>query len=925
MLQKLLHKKWICFSLILGNILLIAIACAYPMFREASLSRMLRDEFASYEEKNNKDSTVISITGKIQKKGDTSAYDTARNKAENLMEEMDLKGRTLLKYNHLQSTSATPTQMRESSIKDGRYTICGFEDFENNISVISGEMYSDEVIGDDTIEAMVTIGCFVRMELLVGEELEFKYVILPNGKPLKVRISGVFAPSEESADYWQIDPDSLDSELLISNKLYEEIFLKNTTAYNQNTTWYLGFDYKELTYRDVGKLLDDTYTLLEGSGEYAEIERPAYLFFLENYLVNEKKISATLIILQIPVLVLLCAFIYMISGQMYNMEQSEISVMMSRGASKGQILSLYLMQSLLVTGIGCALGLPLGALLCRALGSASAFLEFEGRRYLPVSISPSVIIYMAGAALISILMGVLPSVIGSRGSIVKTMSGRARSKTPFWQKIFLDVILLAVSMYGYYNFSGRKEALEASVLMGEALDPLLYLSSSLFILGAAMLMLRLIPLLVKLVYRIGLKRWNPMFYASFSEIIRSAKKQYFIMIFLVLTASLGIFNTTVARTIEENNIRNLEYLSGADIVLKEAWANNKYAAAMDADIPIVYTEPDFAKYVMLPGVNKTARVYVEEKASAKGQTVKVMGINTKEFGEATTLPENLLDKHYYDYLNEMSVETDLILCSSSFRDVLGYSIGDKVSYKVSGVEMSGIIADFVDYFPSFADKTYNYNANGSVFTQENFLIVAHLSEIQNAIGVKPYEVWIDLEDGENGDAVYELIKENNIRISKFEDLSVKTEDMKADTLFQGTNGILTLSFMVILVLCFIGYLIYWTLTIASRELLLGVLRAMGMSKNEVFGMLINEQIFSAIIPLLCGAGIGTLSSRLFAPLIQIAYCASDMVLPLKLVTLPGDMIRMFVIILVMIIICFVILARQVSALKISQALKLGED
>ena len=149
--------------------------------------------------------------------------------------------------------------------------------------------------------------------------------------------------------------------------------------------------------------------------------------------------------------------------------------------------------------------------------------------------------------------------------------------------------------------------------------------------------------------------------------------------------------------------------------------------------------------------------------------------------------------------------------------------------------------------------------------------------------------------------------------------------MKSDTLFQGTNGILTLSFMVILVLCFIGYLIYWTLTISSRELLLGVLRAMGMSKNEVFGMLINEQIFSAVLPLLCGAGIGVAASRLFAPLIQIAYCASDMVLPLKLVTLPEDMIRMFVIIFVMIAVCFIILARQVSALKISQALKLGED
>ena len=37
------------------------------------------------------------------------------------------------------------------------------------------------------------------------------------------------------------------------------------------------------------------------------------------------------------------------------------------------------------------------------------------------------------------------------------------------------------------------------------------------------------------------------------------------------------------------------------------------------------------------------------------------------------------------------------------------------------------------------------------------------------------------------------------------------------------------------------------------------------------------------------------------------------------------MIRMFVIIFVMIAVCFIILARQVSALKISQALKLGED
>lgn len=32
--QKLLHKKWMVVSLLIGNILLIAIACSNPMYQE---------------------------------------------------------------------------------------------------------------------------------------------------------------------------------------------------------------------------------------------------------------------------------------------------------------------------------------------------------------------------------------------------------------------------------------------------------------------------------------------------------------------------------------------------------------------------------------------------------------------------------------------------------------------------------------------------------------------------------------------------------------------------------------------------------------------------------------------------------------------------------------------------------------------------
>lgn len=52
-LRKLLHKKWMVASLIIGNVLLIAVACSNPMYGEASLQRMLTDDLGKYlNEKN---------------------------------------------------------------------------------------------------------------------------------------------------------------------------------------------------------------------------------------------------------------------------------------------------------------------------------------------------------------------------------------------------------------------------------------------------------------------------------------------------------------------------------------------------------------------------------------------------------------------------------------------------------------------------------------------------------------------------------------------------------------------------------------------------------------------------------------------------------------------------------------------------------
>ncbi len=70
----------------------------------------------------------------------------------------------------------------------------------------------------------------------------------------------------------------------------------------------------------------------------------------------------------------------------------------------------------------------------------------------------------------------------------------------------------------------------------------------------------------------------------------------------------------------------------------------------------------------------------------------------------------------------------------------------------------------------------------------------------------------------------------------------------------------TLSFILSLIVCSVGFLLYWVMTLKQRELQFGIYRAMGMRMREVKAMLLNEQIFLSFLPLLAGAGIGNCNS-----------------------------------------------------------------
>ena len=532
--------------------------------------------YIDYEASIDKTHTLLSYLKNIGYL-DEENYLSSINENVNLAEEKYEKSQQIIRGFHLPVklsrfhyrtiASVAKTTLEREGGDDIRMSVGYITGMEERIELIAGRMYEDT--GDENlIEVIVNQEAMQKRDIFLDEELVFEQVLNEKEEPLHVKIVGIFVPVDNTDVYWTESQEDLSLEFFMKEELFKDTFYSRDHSgyeFKYDTL----FDFHNIDSKQAEVIEKNTNAWLKAKVEYLKIQKPDYLEVLETFIQKEKKISGTLFILQIPCLVLLCAFLFMISEQMLRMEQNEISMLKSRGAKRGQILGLYFLQSTLIAFVGLLIGLPLGMFLCSLLGSAGAFLEFDLNDLLPTALTGEAVIYGIVAMGISIGMTVLPVVKYSGVSIVNLKQRSQKLTKPFWQKCFLDIILIALAGYAYYNFSKTQENIKEQVLRGESLDPFLYFGATFFILGLGLLFLRLHPLFIKLLYVIRKKRLSSAAYMSFLSTIRTSAKQQFIMLFVILTVSFGIFYATVARTILENAENNLAYFAPVDMMMQE--------------------------------------------------------------------------------------------------------------------------------------------------------------------------------------------------------------------------------------------------------------------------------------------------------------------------------------------------------------------
>jgi len=431
--------------------------------------------------------------------------------------------------------------------------------------------------------------------------------------------------------------------------------------------------------------------------------------------------------------------------------------------------------------------------------------------------------------------------------------------------------------------------------------------------------------------------------------MNSGGMEGFLMLFIILSMSVGIFNAGAARTINQNIEDRIRNEFGSDIVTRQHWREldergqpvvqlsgpggiiggnigSGPGGAASSEVAI-YVEPPFVDFRRLDGISGVARVMQQNNARLRfnnnNATTNFIAFDPYDFAHTAWWRSDLAPHSFNEYMNIMIEYPSAAILSESLRDHLGLREGDKI--RIDPVSNNDIIEidifAFVDYWPSFSQFTLN--SRGEMVS--NHLVVANLEYIYSRIPKYPYDVWIrkmpNVSDGE----IFEQLEE---MITPFKSIETLTKPMvaaKNDPVLQGTNGALSLGFIIAMLVSGMGFLIYWILSINTRALQFGVFRAMGLNRRKIFAMIIREQLLVSGTALAIGIALGNLTVSLFLPIFSLLYSGVDQSIPFRIFPTEGDTERILLIFGAMLLVCLVILGNMLKRIKIDQVLKLGED
>lgn len=922
-LKRLWHHRRLVVAVWLGFTVAVGVVTSIPLFVNGALTRVLEAELGREKRPGRHPAAVnvsfLSINEETVTAAQLAELDDFLGAQAPALLGVPLQ--SVLRYGGLDVTHARPADSQQVNPEVARWLILGFvADLENQVEMVDGRIYQPGVTAEGEYEVVVSEEMLDRYEFTVGSL--FHVPLNPEGSAptVPVRVVGAYKQMAPTDHLYPIS-GPFDQALLMDAATFRGSLLADPRAAVRYWTWYFGVDEADVDLGNLEQMLAGIREIDARVGQMAPgvqvFGSPADAF--DRFSRRADLLRVLLLILSAPLLCLTGYYLLVTANLTVERQRAEIAVLRSRGAGMGQTVSIYLLEGMLVSGLALLAGPWLGLLLANLMGAAAGFVQFVNRKPLPLIMDERVYLYAAVAALGALLAVLIPGVQAARESIVTyKMQAARQNRAPLWQRYFLDILLLLLSLYGYSTQQRQHGARLAAVAAGMqpelTVDPLHFVLPALLIGSLGLVLLRLLPLLTRLFNRMIGRAGSASLYLAFTQVARSPGQTAPVILLLTLTVGLGLYGASAARTLEQNDADKANHRIGAEVALQQVWDY--------VEDTHTYVEPPFHLHETLPEVEAAARVYTARDARAfvGGRAVgagHLMGIDTEEFARVARFRRDLyLPYHPFDYLNLLGKDEEAVLVHTDFMVRNHLQPGDRITLRAVGRSVDLVIFGAVDYWPTLY---------GGVGPESDFFI-ANLHHIQAELGLRPYEVWLTLAPGVTDlQPLTKALAERAVYTLQVEDARQVLTAERRDPQRTGLYGVLTVGFIVSAGLTVLGFLLYAVLSLRSRLLQLGLLRAMGLSVRQLLGALGLEQAYTVGVGMAAGTGFGLLAAHLFVPFLQMGADPRDQIPPFRIVTDPLDRIRLYAVLGGMLVAGLFTLAVVLSRMQIHQAVKLGED
>ncbi|MET7284500.1 ABC transporter permease [Streptomyces sp. NPDC005573] len=480
------------------------------------------------------------------------------------------------------------------------------------------------------------------------------------GRPVRVRITGLYRPVTVTAPYWKLDDLLGRGVKEVGFTTYGPLLAAPATVTGGRVSggpqaWLASADFSTVTTGRIGALREaaaEGSVALRTSGPpgttMSVTSLPDVLDRIERSLLVSRS-TLTVVALQ---LVLLAGYALLLVARLLAAERAaETALLRARGASRARIVGLAATEALLLA-VPAALVAPLLAgPLTTLLAGHGPLARIGLRLAVPAAGGPAVWLTAAGVALGCALTATLPAPGGAKGTRTRAAGARrtarsllrpgraasagpARTRTrrdllPSAGRAGADLGLLVVAGVAYWQLDRQSTGAVSADRSGAlGIDPLLVAAPALALLAGTVLTLRLLPPVARLAERwAAAGRGLPAALAGWQFSRRTARGAGPVLL-LVLAVALGMLAVGQAASWKGSQNDQADFRAGVPVRVTDGGTGGPGRSDL---------------YATVPGVREAAPAVRTGQSLSGDRTATALALDTGHVADALLIRGDLTD------------------------------------------------------------------------------------------------------------------------------------------------------------------------------------------------------------------------------------------------------------------------------------------